>query len=119
VNPFRQMSTITVREMEVMADVSQRYMKANVADGASESIVTYSGNRRTTHAMDRGDRLWVYGRQGQECRRCGAVVEMRKQGEQVRSTYWCPVCQPWIAAEGQSVTAPQGRANKVAGRVGC
>jgi endonuclease-8 len=122
VNPFRRMSTITLREMEVMADVSQRYMKANVADGASDGIVTYSGNRRTTHAMDRGDRLWVYGRQGQECRRCGAVVEMRKQGEQVRSTYWCPVCQPWIAAEGQDVAVPQGRTAKLLGgrrRVGC
>ena len=122
VNPFRQMSTITLREMEVMADVSQRYMKANVADGASDGIVTYSGNRRTTHAMDRGDRLWVYGRQGQECRRCGAVVEMRKQGEQVRSTYWCPVCQPWVAAEGQDVAVPQGRTAKLLGgrrRVGC
>jgi endonuclease-8 len=115
VNPFRQMSTITLREMEVMADVSKRYMKANVEDGAGDGIVTYSGNRRTTRAMDRGDRLWVYGRQGQECRRCGAVVEMRKQGEQVRSTYWCPVCQPWIAAEGQSVDVPKGRAVKLMG----
>ncbi|HEY4356291.1 MAG TPA: DNA-formamidopyrimidine glycosylase family protein, partial [Acidobacteriaceae bacterium] len=30
VNPFRQMRTLTQREMEVMAEVSQRYMKANV-----------------------------------------------------------------------------------------
>jgi endonuclease-8 len=21
---------------------------------------------------------------------------MRKQGEQARSTYWCPQCQPWL-----------------------
>ena len=97
VNPFRQMRTLTDREMEVMADVSQRYMKANVMDGSGDGIVTYSGNRRTTHSMDRSDRLWVYGRQGQECRRCGALVMMRKQGEQARSTYWCPGCQPGLA----------------------
>jgi endonuclease-8 len=115
VNPFRQMSTITLGEMEVMADVSQRYMRANVEDGAGDGIVTYSGNRRTTHAMDRGDRLWVYGRQGQECRRCGGAIEMRKQGEQVRSTYWCRVCQPWIAAEAQAITAPQGRTARLSG----
>lgn len=130
VNPFRRMRTISEREMEVMAEVSQRYMKANVNDGASagvggaggDGIVTYSGNRRTTHSMNAGDRLWVYGRQGQECRRCGALVEMRKQGEQVRSTYWCPSCQPWIAAEGQGTEAPQGRKVKLLGgrrRVGC
>jgi endonuclease VIII len=96
VNPFRAMRTITLREMEAMVDVAQRYMKANVADGKGEGIVTYSGNRRTTRAMDREERLWVYRRQGQECRRCGAAVMMRKQGAQARSTYWCPECQPWV-----------------------
>jgi endonuclease-8 len=120
VNPFRALSTVTLVEMTKMVEVSQRYMQANVADGAGEGIVTYSGNRRTTHAMNAGDRLWVYGRQGQECRRCGTAVMMRKQGVQVRSTYWCPVCQPWIAAAGQSDDAPVGRAMMMGRRkVGC
>ena len=126
VNPFRQMRTVTEREFEVMAEVSGRYMRANINNGANtdntDGIVTYAGNRRTTHSMNAGDRLWVYGRQGQECRRCGALVMMRKQGEQVRSTYWCPQCQPWIAAEGQSAEAPVGRMVKLLGprrRVGC
>ncbi len=126
VNPFRQMGTVTERELEVMAEVSGRYMRANVANGSSttggDAIVTYAGNRRTTHSMNASERLWVYGRQGQECRRCGASVMMRKQGEQVRSTYWCPVCQPWVAAEGQTEEAPVGRMVKVLGgrrRVGC
>jgi endonuclease VIII len=123
VNPFRAMRTITPREMEVMVDMAQRYMKANVMaatpankdrsqgtpDGTGEGIVTYSGNRRTTHAMDREERLWVYRRQGQECRRCGAAVMMRKQGMQARSTYWCPECQPWVG-EG---AAPVGRVSVV------
>ncbi len=102
VNPFRAMRTITPREMEVMVEFAQRYMKANVADGKGDGIVTYSGNRRTTHAMDREEQLWVYGRKGQECRRCGAVVMMRKQGVQARSTYWCPECQPWVGGGGGS-----------------
>lgn len=105
VNPFRAMRTITRREMEAMVDLAQRYMKANVADGKGEGIVTYAGHRRTTRAMDREERLWVYRRQGQECRRCGAAVMMRKQGEQARSSYWCPECQPWVG-EG---SGPVGR----------
>ena len=80
VNPFRAMATITDRELEVMADVAQKWMKVNVADGAGDGIVTYSGNRRTTGATNREERLFVYGRQGQECRRCGALVQMRKAG---------------------------------------
>ncbi len=113
VNPFRAMRTITAREMEVMVEFAQRYMKANVADGVGEGIATYSGNRRTTHAMDREERLWVYGRQGEECRRCGAVVMMRKQGVQARSTYWCSECQPWVgdgvAPLGKSLVIRRGR----------
>ncbi len=115
VNPFRAMSTITDREWEIMAEVSQKWLKVNVLDGAGDGIVTYSGNRRTTGASDRAERLWVYGRQGEECRRCGALIQMRKQGEQARSTYWCPSCQPWIAATGQTVEAPAGRMVKLAG----
>jgi len=94
VNPFRAMRTITEREMERVVDFAWRYMKSNVAEGTGAGIVTTSGGRRTTHAMDREERLWVYRRQGQECRRCEATVMMRKQGVQVRSTYWCPECQP-------------------------
>lgn len=122
VNPFRAMSTLTERELEVMAEVAGKWLQVNVLDGAGDGIVTYSGNRRTTGASDASQRLWVYGRQGQECRRCGAVVEMRKQGEQVRSTYWCPGCQPWVAAAGQGVEAPVGRKVKLLGgrrRTGC
>lgn len=112
VNPFRQMRTVTGREREQMVAFSIRWMKANVANGAatenSDGIVTYAGNRRTTHSSNSSDRLWVYGRQGKECRRCGATVMMRKQGEQARSTYWCPACQPWVPGEGQSPAAPVG-----------
>jgi len=98
VNPFRQMRTLTEREMEALAGFALRYMQANVKSSSTrgesgEGIVTYTGPRRTTGAMDRSDRVWVYRRQGQECRRCGEIIEMRKQGAAVRSTYWCPQCQ--------------------------
>lgn len=116
VNPFRALATLTRDECEAMADVAQRWMKQNVIDGAGDGIVTYSGNRRTTGNSNRDDRLWVYRRQGQECRRCGAAIHMRKQGEQARSTYWCPVCQPWVPAAGQADAEPVGRSLN-AGRI--
>lgn len=88
VNPFRQMQTISDLELERIAEIAQFYMQANVAEAKGE------GARGTTGAMDRGARLWVYRRQGRECRRCGAIIEMRRQGIGARSTYWCPSCQP-------------------------
>jgi len=100
VNPFRRMRTISDRELERIAELAQRYMQANVSEGKGAGIVTYTGNQRATRATDRGARLWVYHRQGQECRRCGAIIERRKQGTGARSTYCCPSCQPWIGPEG-------------------
>ena len=80
VNPFRRMRTISDREFGSIAEIAQRYMQANVVEGKGMGIVTYTGPRRTTRAMERGGRLWVYRRRGQECRRCGAIIEMRRQG---------------------------------------
>ena len=99
VHPFRQMRTVTDAELKQIAEIARRYMQANVAEEKGEGIVTYTGNRRTTRAMDNGARLWVYRRQGHECRRCGTIIEMRRQGTGARSTYWCPSCQPWIEPE--------------------
>lgn len=96
VHPFRAMHTVTAAERDKLVEYAQRYMKANIADGAAAGIVTYTGLRRTTQAMNQGDRLWVYARAGQECRRCGAHIEQRRQGSQARVTFWCPACQPWI-----------------------
>jgi endonuclease-8 len=50
------------------------------------------GERRTTPSTAAGP-LWVYGRRGQACRKCGTAVRRTTQGEQARSTYFCPACQ--------------------------
>ena len=36
---------------------------------------------------------WVYERQGRPCRRCGTKIRARGQGDDNRTTYWCPECQ--------------------------
>jgi endonuclease-8 len=52
-------------------------------------------NRTTTGNRRRGEELWVYGRAGQPCRRCGSPIRRAESsdatGERVR--YWCPSCQ--------------------------
>jgi endonuclease-8 len=35
----------------------------------------------------------VYGRGGMPCPRCGARIRARGQGDDNRTTYWCPACQ--------------------------
>ncbi|NDJ90823.1 endonuclease VIII Nei2 [Mycolicibacter kumamotonensis] len=47
--------------------------------------------RCTTGDTRRGRQLWVYGRAGQPCRRCGTPVEGDRGGGRV--SYWCGSCQ--------------------------
>ncbi|EKF21447.1 formamidopyrimidine-DNA glycosylase H2TH domain protein [Mycolicibacterium hassiacum DSM 44199] len=48
-------------------------------------------NRTTTGDTRPGRDLWVYGRVGRPCRRCGTAIRSDTTGDRV--SYWCPVCQ--------------------------
>jgi endonuclease-8 len=48
-------------------------------------------NRCTTGDTRSGRQLWVYGRAGQGCRRCGTPIDYANTGQRV--AYWCPACQ--------------------------
>ena len=52
------------------------------------------GGRQTTRSMDPAAKLWVYGRGGLPCRKCGTAIASKKTGMDARLTYWCPRCQP-------------------------
>ena len=41
----------------------------------------------------RSARPAIYGRVGRPCPRCGAPIRARGQGDDNRTTYWCPGCQ--------------------------
>ena len=113
VNPFRLVATLSNDEVDALLDRSRKLMQQNVSDTSGDAIVTYTGGRRTTGASNPGARLYVYGRRGKPCRRCGAAILMRKQGVGARSTYWCPVCQP-LPEDGRTVerrSTPIGRRN--------
>ena len=93
VNPFRKLATLTDEELKCLVATARRFMSSNVSDTSGTAIITYAGLRRTTRRANPGERLWVYGRRGQPCRRCGATIESRKQGPSARVTFWCPNCQ--------------------------
>lgn len=47
--------------------------------------------RTTTGNTRPGQELWVYGRGGRPCRRCGSRIARGDQSDRV--SYWCPSCQ--------------------------
>ncbi len=51
----------------------------------------FGWNRCTTGDTRAGRQLWVYGRAGQPCRRCGTRIHYDDGGQRV--AYWCPSCQ--------------------------
>ena len=95
VNPFSIVSALGDQQVEALIRTAQRLVAANVLEDSSDTIVTYRGQqRRTTHASDPAEGLWVYGRNGEPCRRCGERIRRRIQGADARVTFWCPRCQP-------------------------
>jgi endonuclease-8 len=94
VNPFTPASAVPRATLEGMMDLARRLLKDNVLEGTSGQIQTFRNLRQTNRSMDPDQNLWVYGRIGKPCRKCGTPIEMKKMGIEARSTYWCPGCQP-------------------------
>jgi endonuclease-8 len=95
VNPFSKVALLERSQVTALIAESRRLVAANVLEDSGDTIVTYSGRkRRTTHEADPGASLWVYGRDGEACRRCGERVHRRIQGPDARVTFWCQRCQP-------------------------
>jgi endonuclease VIII len=94
VNPFRLVGSLSQTELQSLMSNARKFMRANVTETSRSQIVTYTGMRRTTGRADPSERLWVYKRAGEACRRCGGAILSRKQGLDARVTFWCPRCQP-------------------------
>jgi endonuclease VIII len=93
VNPFVPVAAVDEETLRDILRVAQKYMRVNVTDPRG-GIVTYRGYRRTTGRADAAERLYVYGRARQPCRKCGTPIRVKAQGRDARLTYWCPTCQP-------------------------
>ncbi|MGB6742499.1 MAG: DNA-formamidopyrimidine glycosylase family protein [Terracidiphilus sp.] len=95
INPFCRAGDLRPEQVNALVAAAQRLVGANVLEDSGDSIVTYGGRkRRTTNESDPGANLWVYGRNGEPCRRCGEPVRRRIQGPDARVTFWCASCQP-------------------------
>ena len=94
ISPFARVADLTEALVERIVDRAVTLMRANIEDASPSGIVTYTGFRRTTRRADPSARLWVYGRAGQPCRRCGSPIARVRHGAHARPTYWCEQCQP-------------------------
>lgn len=93
VSPFAATAALADAQIQCLVTTARKYLRANVTEGLA-AMTTYTGFRRTTGRSDPKQRMWVYGRAGEPCRKCGTPIAVRAQGGDARLTYWCERCQP-------------------------
>ncbi|QXC63370.1 hypothetical protein KSP35_11595 [Aquihabitans sp. G128] len=82
VDPFVAVGRVPVEVRRQLLEAANRLLLLNLTT-----------TRRTTVAGPAGS-VAVYGKARRPCPRCGTPIRMQRHGEQNRSTYWCPRCQP-------------------------
>lgn len=102
IDPRDPVSAVT--DLPAVVDLARRLLVAN----ADRAVRVTTGDTR------RGRELWVYGRDGKPCRRCGTLVETFRLGGRAdpaepsdsldRIAYVCPSCQPRHATLGANPT---------------
>ncbi|EGV16503.1 DNA-formamidopyrimidine glycosylase family protein [Thiocapsa marina] len=75
-------------------DISEETFAALYRTAERLLLNNLGGGPRITRTDDDGRGiLWVYGRAGKPCFRCGTSLLREPLGQHARSTYWCPTCQ--------------------------
>nr|WP_240807745.1 zinc finger domain-containing protein [Polyangium spumosum] len=107
-DPFARVGAHSDDELLRLLAFARRIMVANAnAKTRGTGLGAFFGHTRTTREGARPGEgpLSVYRRAGEPCYDCGAVIEMRRQGEARRSTYFCPQCQPPRLADAREARA--------------
>lgn len=88
VDPWRATAAVSDEKALRVVERSRPLMRLSAERGGR--IVTVDPGRA---GRRRKGPYWVYGREGLPCRRCGTEIRARGQGDEHRTTFWCPSCQ--------------------------
>jgi formamidopyrimidine-DNA glycosylase len=89
VHGARVASTLSRRQLAAVLDAAADVMRDALAQGGTSFDSLYVNVNGESGYFDRS--LDAYGREGESCRRCGAV--MRRERFMNRSSFYCPKCQ--------------------------
>jgi endonuclease VIII len=88
VDPWRRLRNVSDHEALALVRGARPLMQLSVERRGRP--VTWEPDRPP---RGKENRYWVFNRDGRPCRRCGTIVLARGQGDDNRTTYWCPECQ--------------------------
>jgi endonuclease-8 len=92
IHPETPTSSLGEAGLGKIVDVAETLLRSNVRESSGTMITTVRGLRQSLGRGGPTERLYVYGRAGHPCRRCGTPIQSWKRFD-ARSTYWCPECQ--------------------------
>lgn len=90
VNGARVAATLSRPRLGAVLDAAADVMRDALAQGGTSFDSLYINVNGESGYFDRS--LDAYGREGRNCRRCGAVI--RREKFMNRSSFYCPRCQP-------------------------
>ena len=90
VHGARIAATLTRRQLTAVLDAAADVMREALAKGGTSFDSLYVNVNGESGYFDRS--LDAYGREGEPCRRCGAII--RREKFMNRSSFYCPRCQP-------------------------
>ncbi|ORW96248.1 5-hydroxymethyluracil DNA glycosylase [Mycobacterium sp. IEC1808] len=90
VNGARIADTLSRRQLTAVLDAAGAVMRDALAKGGTSFDSLYVNVNGESGYFDRS--LDAYGREGEPCRRCGALI--RREKFMNRSSFYCPSCQP-------------------------
>ncbi len=93
VDPWTPVAEVDPDVRLAMLRTASDLLRANVAHGGPQRITTRRPEDVRRAGRRASDALWVYGRAGRPCARCGSPIQMASLGEHARVTYWCRRCQ--------------------------
>lgn len=96
-DPFAKVADYRDEELSALLSLARVQMTDNVQAPRRTLPDPFASRafRRTRLDRRQGESaLSVYERAGEPCYDCGTPIVMKRQGEQARSTYYCPHCQP-------------------------
>lgn len=105
-DPFKPIAAYTDATLHHLLVAAQKWMRRNLGPGP----------RQTRWGAGR-ERAWVYNRSGELCPRCNTIIQMRRQGQLGRSTYYCPQCQHVDIPATASTMATSAAAPRSRGRI--
>lgn len=92
IDPHVPSNELTPESAGELWDESTTLLRAGLKAGRIITVDPADVGAQRRSDLDRDERLYVYGRHGDACRRCGTPIATTEMAN--RSIWWCPACQP-------------------------